>query len=628
MEYKIKLSKNGFLKKPAEHVFNIGRPTQYQNPFPTKPSAHSSEIYSHNESLTKYKRETLPKINVKDLVKKLKENKEIVLSCSCVEKTCSKELNHIPTCHGELLATKVYEELELELKKDKKLRIGITGHANIEKNFYKNNIANIPLTEKTPAFRDEFFYLSNMYPSKITLPKELQEEYPYLLMNDDVFDSVERAYQYLKSNNPEYKMAIKKATIKGSKIVARDYLDNNKIAEYIEGFHDKKLEIMELLVNLKFEQNPDLLRKLISTGEKKIEETNTWKDIYWGISNGEGENHLGKILMNTRSKLQMNNLFYDKVVYDTVYSNIEKMINRILQNEEIQKKNLILISGMARGVDEVFADYAIKNNLSLVLSIPNSIEWHSTRGARKGGGRAQALKYQEILDYVNNKINNGDKNSGIYEIKKNYKSPLSDEVFKYANFARNQHMIDMSNIFISYKNYNSAGTDHAITAAKKSGKYYGNVNGINDLPNLLEPFKIQYNTDLFKHSSHVLIQGCNCFNTMGAGIARIIQNDFPEAYKVDQETKSGDRSKMGNFTYADVNPNNLPNKPKYIVNLYSQFTHWDKEDMFDIDAYCLDDKVVMAIKLKEYPTFGLQYHPESFLTDFGKEIILNFLSYV
>jgi hypothetical protein len=42
---------------------------------------------------------------------------------------------------------------------------------------------------------------------------------------------------------------------------------------------------------------------------------------------------------------------------------------------------------------------------------------------------------------------------------------------------------------------------------------------------------------------------------------------------------------MGDFTYADVNPNNEKNKIKYIINLYSQYTHWDKEDMFDIKSF-------------------------------------------
>ncbi|WP_245735323.1 anthranilate synthase component II [Thermodesulforhabdus norvegica] len=39
-----------------------------------------------------------------------------------------------------------------------------------------------------------------------------------------------------------------------------------------------------------------------------------------------------------------------------------------------------------------------------------------------------------------------------------------------------------------------------------------------------------------------------------------------------------------------------------------------------------DDGVVMAVKHKDLPVFGVQFHPESFMTEFGKEIILNFIN--
>ncbi|WP_287387229.1 anthranilate synthase component II [Lachnospira sp.] len=38
-----------------------------------------------------------------------------------------------------------------------------------------------------------------------------------------------------------------------------------------------------------------------------------------------------------------------------------------------------------------------------------------------------------------------------------------------------------------------------------------------------------------------------------------------------------------------------------------------------------DDNEIMAIKHRDYPIYGLQFHPESIYTDYGKKMIENFL---
>ena len=39
-----------------------------------------------------------------------------------------------------------------------------------------------------------------------------------------------------------------------------------------------------------------------------------------------------------------------------------------------------------------------------------------------------------------------------------------------------------------------------------------------------------------------------------------------------------------------------------------------------------EDKTIMSISHKEYPLFGLQFHPESLLTESGIQILENYLS--
>lgn len=39
------------------------------------------------------------------------------------------------------------------------------------------------------------------------------------------------------------------------------------------------------------------------------------------------------------------------------------------------------------------------------------------------------------------------------------------------------------------------------------------------------------------------------------------------------------------------------------------------------------DNTIMAIQSKEYPVFGVQFHPESHITEYGFEILSNFVTY-
>ena len=67
-----------------------------------------------------------------------------------------------------------------------------------------------------------------------------------------------------------------------------------------------KYEVMYSVVFDKFSRNSDLKKLLIETGNKYLEETNHWGDIFYGVCNGVGLNILGKILMDVRSVLGKN----------------------------------------------------------------------------------------------------------------------------------------------------------------------------------------------------------------------------------------------------------------------------------------------------------------------------------
>jgi anthranilate synthase component II len=48
-------------------------------------------------------------------------------------------------------------------------------------------------------------------------------------------------------------------------------------------------------------------------------------------------------------------------------------------------------------------------------------------------------------------------------------------------------------------------------------------------------------------------------------------------------------------------------------------------DDFEALAYSMDDGEIMAIKHKQYPLYGYQFHPESVGTDCGKQLLQNFI---
>jgi ribA/ribD-fused uncharacterized protein len=70
-----------------------------------------------------------------------------------------------------------------------------------------------------------------------------------------------------------------------------------------DDWNDVRLQIMGEVVLTKFVVNKDLRDKLIATGQRELIEGNTWHDTFWGVCNGKGGNHLGKILMEVRSML-------------------------------------------------------------------------------------------------------------------------------------------------------------------------------------------------------------------------------------------------------------------------------------------------------------------------------------
>ena len=65
--------------------------------------------------------------------------------------------------------------------------------------------------------------------------------------------------------------------------------------------------------------------------------------------------------------------------------------------------------------------------------------------------------------------------------------------------------------------------------------------------------------------------------------------------------------------------------PFYAVRYHSLMVSRDAlPDCLEVTAWT-DDGTIMGIRHREYPVQGIQFHPESFMTQGGKEILKNFL---
>lgn len=125
-------------------------------------------------------------------------------------------------------------------------------------------------------FKNEYSFLSNFYPCLI--PCEL-----------GTFRNVEAAFQ------------AHKCPLRAREFINLSGAEAKRLGRSVAlrpDWEDIKLSTMKTLLITKFAE-PGLQQKLLEISEP-IAEDNYWHDTYWGICNGIGENHLGKLLMEVR----------------------------------------------------------------------------------------------------------------------------------------------------------------------------------------------------------------------------------------------------------------------------------------------------------------------------------------
>lgn len=137
---------------------------------------------------------------------------------------------------------------------------------------------------KIESFQGEHRFLSNFW-------------HVYVTYDGEVYPTVEHAYQAAKTLNPEFRKAICYATTGEAKRMGRQ-------VPMRPDWEAIKIDVMRDLLKQKFTEEPELRELLLATGDAELIEGNTWNDYFWGVCNGNGQNWLGKLLMEVREAVK------------------------------------------------------------------------------------------------------------------------------------------------------------------------------------------------------------------------------------------------------------------------------------------------------------------------------------
>lgn len=133
------------------------------------------------------------------------------------------------------------------------------------------------------SFTGKHRFLSNFYASRVE-------------MYGEIYPTVEHAFQAAKAAIVIDRQRIRRAATPGqAKKLGRTLVLR-------PGWDDMRLSIMEELLRRKFSDS-ELGFKLVLTHPEPLVEGNTWGDTFWGTCEGQGENHLGRLLMKIREEL-------------------------------------------------------------------------------------------------------------------------------------------------------------------------------------------------------------------------------------------------------------------------------------------------------------------------------------
>jgi len=143
----------------------------------------------------------------------------------------------------------------------------------------------LSILDRIERFTGDYRFLSNFFASPV---RDEKGEYA----------TVEHAYQAAKACNDAewYSIAAASTPAKAKR------RGNTVVVDMF--WEAKRLPLMRAFLVKKFAPGSHLAYRLLATGNAELIEGNDWNDRFWGMCNGVGENHLGRLLMEIRDRLR------------------------------------------------------------------------------------------------------------------------------------------------------------------------------------------------------------------------------------------------------------------------------------------------------------------------------------
>lgn len=137
------------------------------------------------------------------------------------------------------------------------------------------------------SFRGQYRWLSNFWPCEVQL-------------DGTTYPSVEHAYQAAKTADLQIREVFQ--SVGRQHITAGAAKKLGKEIKLRPDWEQIKIVVMKDLLTQKFSDH-ELSLLLIGTYPHMLVEGNNWGDKFWGQVDGQGQNHLGMLLMDIRASI-------------------------------------------------------------------------------------------------------------------------------------------------------------------------------------------------------------------------------------------------------------------------------------------------------------------------------------